>query len=81
MNHILDHPQSKKMEMISKIIDENAIICRYVLQNVNRGKLASHRAGAHGMSAYQVLRCAIIKVLFGFSYEEGIPIAVEQFLR
>ena len=70
MNHILDHPQSRELETISTIIDENATICRYVLQDLNRGKLVSHRAGAHGMSADQVLRCAIIKILFGFSYEE-----------
>jgi IS5 family transposase len=70
MNHILDHPQSKELEVISNIIDENATICRYVLQDLNRGKVASHRAGAHGMSADQVLRCAIVKVLFNFSYEE-----------
>jgi hypothetical protein len=30
MNHILDHPQSKELEVISNIIDENATICRYV---------------------------------------------------
>jgi len=42
----------------------------YVLQDLNRGKVESHRAGAHGMSADQVLRCAIVKVLFNFSYEE-----------
>ena len=70
MNHILDHPQSKELEVISNIIDENATICRYVLQDLNRGKVVSHRAGAHGMSADQVLRCAIVKVLFSFSYEE-----------
>jgi IS5 family transposase len=70
MNHILDHPQSKELETISRIIDENATICRYVLQDLNKGKLVSHKAGARGMSADQVLRCAVVKVLFGFSYEE-----------
>jgi len=28
MNHILDHPQSKELEVISNIIEENATICR-----------------------------------------------------
>jgi IS5 family transposase len=70
MNHMLDHPQSKELETISRIIDENATICRYVLQDLNKGKLVSHKAGARGMSADQVLRCAVVKVLFGFSYEE-----------
>jgi IS5 family transposase len=70
MSHILDHPQSRELETISNIIDENATICRYVLQDLNRGKLVSHRTGARGMCADQVLRCAIIKVLFGFSYAE-----------
>jgi len=57
-------PQSKELEVISNIIDENATICRYVLQDLNRGKVESQRSGPHGMSAEQVLRCAIVKVLF-----------------
>lgn len=70
MAHILDHPQSQELEVISSIIDENPIICRRVLQDLNRGKSESQRAGAKGMSADQVLRCVVVKILFGFTYEE-----------
>ena len=70
MAHILDHPQSQELEVISSIIDENSIICRRVLQDLNRGKSESQRAGAKGMSAEQVLRCVVVKILFGFTYEE-----------
>ena len=70
MPHILDHPQSKELEVISDIIDANSTICGHVLQDLNKNKSLSHRSGAHGMSADQILRCAIIKTLFGFTYGE-----------
>jgi hypothetical protein len=38
MAHIMDHAQSKELEMISNIIDANSIICQYVLQDLNKGK-------------------------------------------
>jgi IS5 family transposase len=70
MSHILDHPQSKELEVISDIIDTNFTICEHILQDLNKNKSPNHRAGARGMSADQVLRCAIIKTLFSFTYEE-----------
>jgi IS5 family transposase len=70
MSHILDHSQSKELEVISGIIDANPTICEHILQDLNRGKSESQRAGAKGMSAEQVLRCLIVKILFGFTYEE-----------
>ena len=70
MAHILDHPQSKELEIISGIIDENSTICGYILQDLNKGKSETQRAGAKGMSADQVLRCVVVKILFGFTYEE-----------
>jgi len=70
MAHILDHPQSQELEVISGIIDANSTICQYILQDLNTGKSEVQRAGAKGMSADQVLRCVIVKTLFGFSYEE-----------
>jgi len=69
MSHILDHPQSQELEVISGIIDANPTICEHILQDLNRGKSEAQRAGAKGMSAEQVLRCIIVKVLFGFTYE------------
>ena len=70
MSHILDHSQSQELEVISNIIDANSTICGYILQDLNKSKALSYRAGARGMSADQVLRCAIIKTLFSFTYEE-----------
>jgi IS5 family transposase len=70
MAHITDHPQAQELEMISKIIDANFTICNYILQDLCKGKVEAQRAGAKGMSADQVLRCAIVKTLFEFSYEE-----------
>jgi IS5 family transposase len=82
MAHILDHPQSQELEVISSIIDANPIICIRLLQDLNSGKSEAQRAGAKGMSADQVLRCAIVKILFGFSYDElAFHIVDSQSLR
>jgi IS5 family transposase len=82
MAHIFDHPQSRELEVISAIIDANPIICDHILQDLNRGKSETQRAGAKGMSAEQVLRCMIIKVLFSFTYEElAFHIVDSQCLR
>lgn len=70
MTQIQDHAQAKELKAISDIIDAHPIICDRVLQDLNRGKLLAYRTGADGMSADQVLRCAIVKNLFGFVYED-----------
>lgn len=70
MPQIKDHSQCQELEAISNLIDTNSTICDYVLQDLSRGKVLSHRQGANGMSADQVLRCAIAKTLFDFTYEE-----------
>jgi hypothetical protein len=36
MSHIVDHPQSKELEVISGIIDANTTICDHILQDLNR---------------------------------------------
>ena len=82
MAHIKDHSQCQELEIISKIIDANPIICDYILQDLNKGKVVAQRAGAKGMSADQVLRCMIVKTLFDFSYEElAFHIVDSQSLR
>lgn len=70
MGHIQDHTQSKELKMISRIIDSTPTISELILQDLNRDKSPVQRAGAKGMSADQVLRCAIVKTLYGFTYEE-----------
>jgi IS5 family transposase len=82
MSHILDHPQSKELEVISDIIDTNSSICGHILQDLNKNKSLGHRSGAKGMSADQVLRCTIAKTLFAFTYEElAFHIVDSQSLR
>ena len=70
MPQITDHTQSKELKVISDIIDANPIICDRVLQDLNKGKNIAHRQGANGMSAEQVLRSAIVKTLYNFSYKD-----------
>ena len=70
MPQITDHAQGKELKAISTIIDAKPTICGRVLQDLTRGKNIAHRQGADGMSADQVLRCAIVKNLFGFSYQQ-----------
>jgi transposase, IS5 family len=66
----IDHPQAKELETISRIIRSKPTISEYVLQDLSRLRRSDDRRGARGMSAEQVLRAAIVKVLFGFAYED-----------
>lgn len=70
MAHITNHPQNQELEAISAIIDAKPIICERILQDLNKGKEPVRGSGANGMSAEQVLRCAIVKILFSFTYEQ-----------
>ena len=70
MPQITDHEQSKELKVISSIIDAKPIICERVLQDLKSGKNIAHRKGADGMSAEQVLRSAIVKALYNFSYKD-----------
>lgn len=69
MPHIMNHPQCRELEAISAIIDSQPTICENILQDLNEGKTQFRQTGANGMSADQVLRCSIVKTLYGFSYE------------
>jgi IS5 family transposase len=63
-----DHPQAQELEAISRIIRSKPIICEHVLQDLSNSRPITTKSGANGMSADQVLRAAIVKVLFGFTY-------------
>ena len=65
-----DHPQANELEAISRIINNKPTICGHVMQDLCKGQTAVTRRGAHGMSAEQVLRAAIVKMLFGFTYQQ-----------
>jgi len=69
MPSTIDHPQANELEAISRIINEHPTICDHVMQDLCKCG-SSTRSGAHGMSAEQVLRAAIVKTLFGFTYQE-----------
>lgn len=82
MAHIQNHEQNQELAMISSIINGNPTICQHILQDLNKGKLVFKRTGADGMSADQVLRCAVIKILFNFSYKDlAFHIVDSQSLR
>ena len=65
----IDHPQADELEAISRIINGKPTICDHVMQDLCKGR-PTVRSGARGMSADQVLRAAIVKSLFGFTYKE-----------
>ena len=67
---VSSHPQERELEIISQIIDRTPTICDYVLQDLNEGKVKKRNTGAQGMSADQVLRAAVIKQLYSFTYEQ-----------
>lgn len=65
----IEHPRAEELLRISRILDENPIISEMVWQDLT-SHVHDQDSGAHGMSAEQVLRAAIIKQMEGFSYEE-----------
>ena len=65
----IDHQYAIELEGISQILDDNPIINEMVLKDLS-SNLKKPGTGAHGMSAEQVVRAAIIKQMEGFSYED-----------
>jgi IS5 family transposase len=63
-----DHPQARELEAISRILDAEPTITALVHQDLCRGRELT-ATGANGMSAEQVLRAAVVKRMFGYSYE------------
>lgn len=61
------HPKVQELTKISEILDQNCSIYDLVAQDLGK---ASHKTGAEGMSAEQVVRAAIIKQCDGYTYEE-----------
>ena len=65
----VEHPRAEELQCISEILDQSPIISEMVWQDLT-AHVQRQDSGAHGMSAEQVLRAAIIKQMEGFSYEE-----------
>ena len=65
-----DHPQAIELENISRILDANPTICDLALQDLCEVSEKAKRSGARGMTADQVVRAAVIKQMFSFTYKE-----------
>jgi IS5 family transposase len=65
----IDHPQAQELSAISRILDSNPIIYDLVMQDLSPERIKS-KAGANGMTAEQVIRAAIVKQMFEFSYKD-----------
>lgn len=66
----IDHPQARELEAISRILNSKPTIYEIVLQDLSSPYKSAKKSGARGMSAEQVIRAAIVKELFSFTYEE-----------
>ena len=65
----IDHPQAEELSTISRIFDSNPIIYDLVMQDLSPQGTKS-KAGAKGMTAEQVMRAAVVKQMFEFSYKD-----------
>jgi IS5 family transposase len=65
-----DHPQAIELENISRILDANPIICDLAMQDLCEVSKKARKSGARGMTADQVVRAAIVKQTFTFTYKE-----------
>lgn len=85
MTPAVDHPQAEELERISLILDSNPTIAELVLQDLSRNRKCQP-TGCQGMTAEQVLRSAIIKQMFEFTYQElafhvADSVSLRRFLR
>lgn len=65
----IDHPQAEELNTISCILDKNPTIYDLAMQDLSpNGK--NPKKGANGMTAEQVVRAAIVKQMFQFSYKD-----------
>ena len=75
-----DHRLARELKVISQILDENPSISDLVLQDLCDTVSANN--GAHGLTAEQVLRCAIVKQMHRFSYQKlAFHLAASQSFR
>jgi len=70
MEPAVDHPRAAELEAISRILDDNPIISELAFQDLCHGKRRQRKSGANGMTAEQVVRAAIAKQMFNFTYKE-----------
>ena len=70
MDPATNHDQANELAAIDAILKKHPIICDLVYQDLCANRGVKNRSGVRGMSAEQVLRAAIVKALFGFTYKE-----------
>lgn len=67
---VVDHPRAGELERMSRALDSlGHAPVELVWEDLTRGLCSPHK-GRKGLGAEQLLRAAIIKLLFGFSYEQ-----------
>jgi IS5 family transposase len=69
MPQSFDHPRTVELHAVSRILEACPTISDFAMQDLSAGATKC-RAGANGMSAEQVVRTAIVKQMFGFSYQD-----------
>jgi len=65
----VDHPHAIELELISRILDRIPTINELAWQDLTQ-HVENVGTGAEGMSAEQVVRCAIVKQMEDYSYDE-----------
>jgi len=65
----VDHPHAMELELISRILDDIPIINELAWQDLTQN-VENFGTGAEGMSAEQVVRCAIVKQMEDYTYDE-----------
>jgi IS5 family transposase len=81
----IDHPIAAELEAIGTILDQCPIIYDLAMQDLSR-HIKSSGAGDKGMTAEQVVRTAIVKQLYGYSYEQlsfrlADSLSIQRFCR
>ncbi len=80
------HPRAGELCAMSAALDANVGVLRRVHADLLRQRKADARQGREGMTAEQVVRAALVKQMFEFSYEElsfhlGDSLALRGFCR
>ena len=65
----VDHPHGMELKLISRILDSTPTINELAWQELTQN-VENCGTGAEGMSAEQVVRCAIVKQMEDYSYDE-----------
>jgi len=65
----VDHPHAMELKLISRILDSTPTINELAWQELTQNG-ENFGTGAEGMSAEQVVRCAIVKQMEDYSYDE-----------